>query len=298
MKRIEDNLSRKKQGSVKLSYIALCSLSAKNGNSPEIEAYRFEIADFASLSERSVVPSLKILDELKIIEYLGQERDKKTGKFEKMRIFLKKANTKEPVGKFGKVTYRNEIPVSKLDVKLASGGIPKKSPVVSKVSPETVGKLDVELSHIIKKERKIEKKEIYSFFKEREYSPEEKLTLKFLVGNGERYFQLYGETKKSSHGEIVDGWIDIFEKMIRLDKLSFKQIDFILNWLYRLEEFVEVPSKDSDFWRNQILTPPKFRDKQKSSGLKYSAVLMDKIRNEWDSFKKAEAKNLSNKANF
>ncbi len=298
MKRIEDNLSRKQQGSVKLSYIALCSLSAKNGNSTEIEAYRFEIADFASLSERSVVPSLRILDELGIIKYLGQERNKKSGKFEKMKLFLKKANQKETVGKLDKNTLKAEETVGKLDVEVASGGIGEKPPIVKKVNKKTVGKLDVELSHILKKERNIKKKEIYSFFKGRKYSPEEKLTLKFLVGNGSRYFTLYGETQKKSFGEVVDEWIDIFEKMIRLDKLTFEQIDFILNWLYRLEEFVDQPSKDSDFWKNQILSPPKFRDKQRGTGLKYSAVLMDKIRNEWESFKQIKAKNLSNKANF
>lgn len=86
MRKIED-LAFRKQAACKLIYIALCSMSAKNKNSNIIECYKFDIARFASVSEKTVQRHLPELEKLKIIKNNGQSRNF-NGKYEKLTITL------------------------------------------------------------------------------------------------------------------------------------------------------------------------------------------------------------------
>ena len=108
MKKIE-SLPFKEQASCKLIYIALCSMSAKNQNKTVIECYRFDLARFASVSERTVYNKLPLLEEIGIIETEPQARGA-DGKYKKVRITLKQNNLAvcnleescgKDVGKFG-----------------------------------------------------------------------------------------------------------------------------------------------------------------------------------------------------
>lgn len=91
MKLIEDRLDRKQQASCKLIYIAICSFSAKSGNANEIECYKFDLARFASVSERTVQRYLPDLEKIGLIKVSPQDR-MSDGRYSKIRIWLAKAN--------------------------------------------------------------------------------------------------------------------------------------------------------------------------------------------------------------
>ncbi|RLI72247.1 MAG: hypothetical protein DRP02_02215 [Candidatus Gerdarchaeota archaeon] len=94
MEKIE-SLPFKQQAGCKLIYIAICSFSAKQKNTPEIECYKFDIARFASVSEKTVQRYLPELEKLKIIK-IGKQGRTSSGKYEKMTIWLENNNL--PVG--------------------------------------------------------------------------------------------------------------------------------------------------------------------------------------------------------
>jgi hypothetical protein len=97
MQRIE-SLPRKQQASCKLIYIAICSLSAKQMNANAVECFKFDIARFASVDEKTVQRYLPELEKLDIIIVSPQDR-KSNGKFEKVKIWLNENNS--TVGQFG-----------------------------------------------------------------------------------------------------------------------------------------------------------------------------------------------------
>jgi hypothetical protein len=86
MKKIEQ-LSVRQQASCKLVYIALCSLSAKQKDSKEIDGWKVQIASFASVSGKTVQRCLPLLKSLGIIDYTPQDR-KSNGTYERIRIWL------------------------------------------------------------------------------------------------------------------------------------------------------------------------------------------------------------------
>lgn len=90
MEKIE-TLPRRQQAAAKLIYIAICSSSAKRKNSQEIECYKFEIAKFASVDEKTVQRHLPMLEILEIIKVYPQDR-LSTGRYSKIKIRLNKAN--------------------------------------------------------------------------------------------------------------------------------------------------------------------------------------------------------------
>lgn len=91
MQLIEDRIERKKQASCKLIYIGICSMSAKQKNSPEITCYKFDLARFASVSEKTVQRYLPELENVGIIKMSPQDR-MSNGKFDKVKIWLSNAN--------------------------------------------------------------------------------------------------------------------------------------------------------------------------------------------------------------
>jgi len=90
MRKIE-TLPFKKQASCKLIYIAICSVSAKNQNSNIVSCYKFDIARYGSVSEKTVQRYLNDLEDLQIIIVSPQDR-KSNGKFEKVAISLLSSN--------------------------------------------------------------------------------------------------------------------------------------------------------------------------------------------------------------
>jgi hypothetical protein len=86
MEKIE-TLPFKRQASCKLIYIALCSLSAKNRDKKDIFCYKFDIARYASVSEKTVQRYLPELEKLNIVKVYPQDR-KSNGKYEKVKIKL------------------------------------------------------------------------------------------------------------------------------------------------------------------------------------------------------------------
>lgn len=87
MQKIE-TLPRRQQASCKLIYIAICSASAKQKNSPNIECYKFDIARFASVDEKTVQRYLPVLEKLDIISVSPQDR-LSDGRYGKIIIWLK-----------------------------------------------------------------------------------------------------------------------------------------------------------------------------------------------------------------
>lgn len=82
-----ETLPYKKQASCKIIYWSLCSMSAKKGNKTEFQCYKFDIARFGSVSERTVQRYLVELEQLQIIGMTPQDR-KSNGKFERVSIWL------------------------------------------------------------------------------------------------------------------------------------------------------------------------------------------------------------------
>lgn len=292
MKLIEDNVSRREAGSVKLTYIALCSISAKNNNAVNIQTYQFNIADFASLSDKSVRKALKSLEKLNIIELNEQERAS-NGKFQKVKISLLRTN--------GVPSVDSELNLP--TEKKASDGKKTEETSLQKASEPTVGRVcrtesltsnfPIYINKLINNNTIINKKNIYNFleenFKEEEITPQEKLAFKFYVAFGEEYFKLYGGATQEKRGKIYSEWVSDFEKILRIDKIEFKAMDLLLNWLYRLESFSDesIPLPNSDFWRQQIKSPSKFRKRQKSTNFKYVMVLGQKFKEDYDKLSKS-----------
>lgn len=102
MKKIE-TLPFKQQASCKLIYIAICSLSAKTQNSAEVVTYKFDIARYASLSEKTVQRYLTDLEQVGIIKISPQDR-KSNGHFEKVKIWLIQNNP--TAGQLGESTEK------------------------------------------------------------------------------------------------------------------------------------------------------------------------------------------------
>lgn len=94
MEKIE-TLPFKQQAGCKLIYIAICSFSAKQKNTANIECYKFDIARFASVSEKTVQRYLPELERLGIISVPPQDR-LSSGKYQKAVITLRQNNL--PVG--------------------------------------------------------------------------------------------------------------------------------------------------------------------------------------------------------
>jgi len=86
MEKIE-TLEFRFQASRKLIYVGICSMSAKQKNSTEVNCFKFHLARFASVSEKTVQRALPQLEELGIIKMSPQDR-KSNGRFEKVRIWL------------------------------------------------------------------------------------------------------------------------------------------------------------------------------------------------------------------
>lgn len=105
MKKIEDELPFRKQSGCKLVYIAICSMSAKQKNVAEFDCYKFDIARFASLSEKTVQRCLPLLEVLHIICTIPQDR-LSNGKYTKVKIRLIKANS--TAGHFGDTAETRE----------------------------------------------------------------------------------------------------------------------------------------------------------------------------------------------
>ena len=82
-----ETLPYKQQVSCKMIYVSLSIISKKQKNTNEIEAYKFTIAKYGSMSEKTVQRYLPCLEELGIIKIERQDR-KSNGKFEKCRIWL------------------------------------------------------------------------------------------------------------------------------------------------------------------------------------------------------------------
>ena len=90
MQKIE-SLPFKQQSGCKLIYIAICSFSAKQKNTSEIECYKFDISRFASVSEKTVQRYLPELQKLDIIHITPQDR-LSNGKYQKVVIRLRNNN--------------------------------------------------------------------------------------------------------------------------------------------------------------------------------------------------------------
>lgn len=86
MQRIE-KLPFGQQGPCKLIYLALCSMSAKQKNNPMITCYKFDLARYASVSERTLYRYLPILKKTKIIDVSPAVRVA-DGKYAKSQITL------------------------------------------------------------------------------------------------------------------------------------------------------------------------------------------------------------------
>lgn len=85
-KKIE-TLPFKKQLSCKMIYTSICIASSIQRNSTEIEIYKFDIARYGSMSEKTVQRYLPDLENLGVIKLSRQDR-KSNGKFEKVKIWL------------------------------------------------------------------------------------------------------------------------------------------------------------------------------------------------------------------
>lgn len=79
---------------------------------------------------------------------------------------------------------------------------------------------------------------------------------------------IYQLTKKTEL-DIIESWAWVVSKMMRIDKLSEKQIKFL----------IEFTIKD-DFWSTIILSMEKFR-KKNSEGIPYYVILVWKIKDSW-----------------
>ena len=98
------------------------------------------------------------------------------------------------------------------------------------------------------------------------------LAQKFFRAAGARYLDLCPKFVDRQK-ELITSWAEELEKIHRLDEVSPENIDFLLTWLF------ESDSESSLFWRKQIYTPKKLRQKNKD-GIQYWRLLADKIRSE------------------
>lgn len=87
MQKIESIPHKQSQASCKLIYISICSMSAKNQNDPIVECYKHELAEFASVSTKTVQRRLKDLEAMDIVS-IGSNGRKVGGLWEKMTIEL------------------------------------------------------------------------------------------------------------------------------------------------------------------------------------------------------------------
>lgn len=85
------SLPYKQRGSSLLVYFGLCDIASVQKDSKEICCFKFDIAEKACVSEKTVQRCLPLLESLKIIKISPQDR-KSNGRFEKVSIWLVQNN--------------------------------------------------------------------------------------------------------------------------------------------------------------------------------------------------------------
>ena len=68
---------------------------------------------------------------------------------------------------------------------------------------------------------------------------------------------------------IINNWAEEAEKLKRIDKYTEEQIEFVFEF-----------TKQDEFWKNQILSVKKFREKNKNN-IPYFVVMIDKIKEKY-----------------
>lgn len=235
-----ETLPFKKQMSCKMVYVALSIISKKQKNSEKIEAYKFMIAKYGSMSEKSVQRYLPELENLGIISIEPQDRES-NGKFKKCKIWLR-------------------------DTVFAAGHMEDSSWTDG-------GQMEDTESDINNKDNKPIKtnKDIITAKAEKKFSDDDlKFAKKFFEAVRENFLFTQKKTE-ADIPEILENWADEFRKLREIDELSEKGIEYLLNWLF------EDTSQDAIFWRKQIRTPAKLRKKNKE-GSQYWRVLVLKIK--------------------
>jgi len=111
--------------------------------------------------------------------------------------------------------------------------------------------------------------------KKKSFSQESlKLAHLFFTFGGERFLALCPQFSEQPK-KLLDSWTKEIEKLHRIDGLDFSQIEFLINYLFTSD------NPQAQFWRNQIISPAKFRKKNKDGSV-YWRVLVDQMRQEAD----------------
>lgn len=197
MQKIERLPSRRQQASCKLIYIAICSASAKRKNSNDIECYKFEIARFASVDEKTVQRYLPTLEILEIIQVLPQER-LSNGRYGKLKIRLIKANKTD-----GQIEESSEKVSGKLGSELSDiGKKGKKTNKLKKGSPDQKSGKKI----FSKEERKLQVEKLFDLLKNEQdfYSLDQGYREKLK----NQYFELTNDAKNEfcRKAELVTSW--------------------------------------------------------------------------------------------
>ncbi len=72
---------------------------------------------------------------------------------------------------------------------------------------------------------------------------------------------------KPNNEKIKNNWLDVIDKLNRIDKIPFNHIEKITNW-----------ARDDSFWSAHFLSLPKLR-KANNDGIKYVVVFNEKLNN-------------------